>query len=66
MKTLHRVVGGIAAISVTIFIISLVVLATVDGNHNLAVVSCQISLMVSFIALVIFEPERLKKDQVAR
>ena len=61
MKTLHWVVGVIAVISVTIFIISLVLLTITDGNHDLTLFYFQVSLGVSFVSLINFEPFKLSE-----
>lgn len=61
MKGLNRLVAMVAATSVTVFLISLVMVITTDGNHELSAELCVYSLVISFISLIAYQPGKQKR-----
>ncbi len=52
----------VAATSVTTFLVSLVMVITSDGSHELSAEVCIYSLVLSFISLIVYDPGPVKKQ----
>ena len=56
MKAFNRLVALVAATSVTVFVVSLVIVITTDGSDELSAELCMYSLVLSFVSLVAYQP----------
>lgn len=62
MKSLKFLVAAVAAVSVLVFLASLVIVVSTDGSHEQAANICAYSLIASFVSLVFYQPKKKEGD----